>query len=222
MLKQSTHIKNFNKYPIRLLSEKSDSAAPMCTPLSKPKSGTFIMEEIWKAIEGFEDYSISDKGNVYSHKSNKILKPQMNSHGYYHVSLYKLGKFYTKKIHRLVIEIFVPNLSNKSETNHKNGIKTDNRIENLEWVTGRENTIHAKDVLKVTMGSKHKPVIGINIKTGERIRFKSIHEADRNGFGRCSVSNCCNKIGKSLIYKGCIWEFFIEPTSEGKCRIIKI
>jgi hypothetical protein len=222
VLNQNTHINNLKKYPIWLLPEKSDSVAPVCMPLSKPKSGTFIMEEIWKTIEGFEDYLISDKGNVYSHKSNKILKPQMNGHGYHHVSLYKLGEFYTKKIHRLVLEAFIPNLSNKPETNHKNGIKTDNRIENLEWVTGRENIIHAKDILKVTMGSKHKPVIGINIKTGEQIRFKSISEANRNGWGRCSVSNCCNKIKQRLIFKGYTWGFYSELSGEGKCKIVKL
>lgn len=207
MLNQSTHIKNFNKYPIWLLSEKSDSTAPMCTPLSKPKSGTFIMEEIWKEIEGFENYMISNLGRVYSFKNHKILKSSLDSKGYHRVDLFKNGKRYVGSVHRLVGNAFIPNLLNLPEINHKNGITIDNKIENLEWMTHKQNGRHARDVLKrfYNTGPKGKPVIGLNIKTQEQIKFKSAGEAGKNGFNNGHVSDCCNK--RRYTHKGYKWQY---------------
>lgn len=98
--------------------------------------------EIWKDIIGYSnDYQISTLGNIRN-KFGKIMKQRINKHR----SNYKLIRFYGAapflKVHRLVAKTFIPNPLNKPQVNHINGIKSDNRIENLEWVTAKENTIH--------------------------------------------------------------------------------
>lgn len=107
------------------------------------------MDEIWKDIEGYEGlYQISSLGRVRRIKggkgtaSGRILKSFANS-GYFFVGLYVNSKQKHIGVHRLVAEAFIPNPDNKSEVNHINGNKHDNRIVNLEWVTPSENMQHA-------------------------------------------------------------------------------
>lgn len=109
------------------------------------------MEE-WKPVKGYEGkYEISNTGQTmslnYQHTNNaKILKPVMRRHGYFSVMLYSNGAYKHKLAHRLVAETFVVNVFGKKEVNHKNGIKTDNHYENLEWVTPKENIRHSHNM----------------------------------------------------------------------------
>ena len=102
------------------------------------------MEEQFKPIKGFEGlYEVSNLGRVKSLIRNIILKPSYDKTGYHILSLYKGKKHNTKTVHRLIAMGFIQNLENKPEVNHINGIKSDNRIENLEWATRKENVNHA-------------------------------------------------------------------------------
>ena len=94
---------------------------------------------------------VSNMGNVLTVPRNNRdglkLKPRNRGKGYLSVSLCKDGKYFSVLIHRAVAEAFIPNPDEKSQVNHKNGIHSDNRVENLEWVTAQENIRHKYDVL---------------------------------------------------------------------------
>jgi hypothetical protein len=104
-------------------------------------------------IKGYSNYWVTDDGRVYvrSAKTGYRIK-QMAYHyvtgGYRMVHLRKNGKQISSTVHRLVAETFIPNLDNKPQVNHKNGIRTDNRVENLEWVTAQENILHSLRTLR--------------------------------------------------------------------------
>ena len=116
-----------------------------------------IQDEVWKDIEGYEGlYQVSTCGNIKSlakprkngngrsyTQKEKLLKQTFTSTGYKKVELYKDGKRKGFKVHRLVAIAFIPNPDNKPEVNHIDGNKINNNIDNLEWVTSSENSIHA-------------------------------------------------------------------------------
>ena len=89
-------------------------------------------------------YLVTKDGRVYSEMSNRFLK-QTTEKGYMILNLRIDGKTYKKYVHRIVAEVYIPNPHNKPEINHKNAIKDDNRVDNLEWNTSKENIRHAYD-----------------------------------------------------------------------------
>lgn len=117
--------------------------------------------ERWKSVVGYIGlYEVSDRGNVRSVEreintairhntrrmcNGKMLKRNLGTKGYYKVDLCKDGKVNTVNVHRLVAEAFIPNPNNLRVVNHINGIKTDNAVENLEWVSYQENHWHARE-----------------------------------------------------------------------------
>lgn len=102
------------------------------------------MKEIWKPIKNYKNYLVSNLGNIkrlYTY-TELILIPQLSKWGYLRVQLSNNHKYRKFTVHRLVLETFKPMIK-KLQVNHINGIKTDNRLCNLEWVTPSQNVIHA-------------------------------------------------------------------------------
>jgi hypothetical protein len=120
------------------------------------------MEEIWKDVKDFEGlYQVSNLGNVKRLVSKRVLAERLigssiDRYGYVKRVLCKDGKMYFFTEHRLVANAFIPNDFNKPTVNHINGIKTDNKLDNLEWCTIKENNDHAINTgLKNLKGIKH-------------------------------------------------------------------
>ena len=177
--------------------------------------------EVWKDVVGFEGlYKVSDKGNVYSverkdsrgHKrGGRILRPSYDKDGYLLISLYKNGKVKKKRIHRLVIEAFIPNPNKLPQVNHKDENLSNNELSNLEWCDARYNSNYGTRNKRI-----RKKVRAVNIKNGEVIRFKSTVEAESKGYDRSTISKACRGvyrsnagklIGDGRTYKGHIWYY---------------
>ena len=164
------------------------------------------VSEIWKDIIGYEGYyQVSSLGRVRSlnrtvrnHLGFTFAKGKVLSgiprNGYIRVQLFKDGKFKNYSIHRLVANAFVDNKNNMPEVNHKNEDKSDNRFNNLEWCSRKQNCNYgtrserqskkiSKNILQLTIDGH---LIG---------NFKSAIEASRLlGFKSNHISECCNGI----------------------------
>ena len=165
--------------------------------------------EIWKDIKDYEGcYQISNLGNIKSlirknNKKEKLLKVQISTCGYYKILLYKNNKSKHFKVHRLIAIHFIPNIYNKEQINHIDGNKLNNNINNLEWVTPKENMQHA-----VRTGLKDKGIISSTklksipitlYKDGIEFTFSSRNEAARSlGLNKGNLSLFCKGVLKYM------------------------
>jgi WD40 repeat protein len=168
---------------------------------------------MWKKIivDGIETfYSVSIEGKVRNDRRNSLLN-QHEQQGYMHVSLSCFEKTKRLKVHRLVAIAFIPNPENKPYVNHKNGNKSDNTVENLEWVTASENTIHAWDT-GLAKSTVARNVVQYSL-SGEKIaEYKSVREASLSTeSSEEKISMCCNNKRKS--HNGYQWKFQNENLS---------
>ncbi len=162
------------------------------------------MIEQWKSIKDFEDlYEISTFGRVKALKKKvyyidgrirnyeeKILKPRIDGRGYYFVTLH--GKTIEQlRVHRLVSEAFIDNSNNKPCVNHKDSNRLNNRVDNLEWCTYSENTVHG-----IRAGNINNPAKKISAETAIQIReYKKNNTITQASLGKLFG------LGQSQIYR---------------------
>ena len=172
-----------------------------------------MKKEVWKPIKGYEGiYDVSSLGRVRayprigSQTSNiRIMKLQTDKDGYRRIGLKKYGVTKRCSVHRLVAEAFIPNPDNKPQVNHKSGVKDQNNVENLEWVTQSENTIHSFRVL----GQKPNKTNCRKVKCVETAQiFLSAAEASRVlGIGASEIRKVAMKKPRYKTAGGFHWEY---------------
>lgn len=188
--------------------------------------------EVWKDIKGYENqYQISNLGNIRAlsrkgqRKGVERMKTRISNWGYPIISIWKNNKQKTFSVHRLVAETFIANPNNNAEVNHKNGIKTDNRVENLEWVTREENIQHAYDTglnpKSLPMPEVVKMPKIICCETGDV--FNSITEASHKyNVSISHLSSCLNGKDNRKTVGGWHWLYcYCEPVKPDDDIIFK-
>lgn len=172
--------------------------------------------ETFKAHPQFPHYQIGTLGTIISTKVNKegrTRKVHANKLGYVCVILTQSsGVYLTKKVHRLVAEAHVPNPEGKPEVNHIDHNKANNRLENLEWVTHRENHIkgrafHGDKWSKANIGKGAKPVTATPVDGGEPIRWPSVRAYALHSGNVNRAANVCKAIQTGQPSYGMRWEF---------------
>lgn len=186
-----------------------------------------MQNEIWKEITGYEGlYEVSNLGNVKSLERNivrkdgtnyyipeRILRPCKSSKGYLNIGLNKNGRAKSYKVHRLVAEAFIPNPENKLEVNHINADKTDNRVDNLEWATRKENVQHSIDEgLQTMFGVKNNkrstPVAKYDNNNVLIAVYPSMREASRQtGIHQSDICKCCKNVKNHITAGGFVWAY---------------
>ena len=180
------------------------------------------MQEIWRTVKGYPLYSVSNLGRLKNNKTQRILQGGLDNYGYRNAILCNNGKRKSKTIHRLIAENFIDNPENKPQVNHINGIKTDNRVINLEWVTNQENQDHFwkvinSDANKANRSKAHKGkgVLSENPNAKSVIRvedgkiYKTIKEAALDvGIKYHHIGEVCR--GKRKSAGGYHWKFYKE------------
>ena len=166
------------------------------------------MEEIWKIIEEYPDYMVSNMGRVKSLNYNrtgkeKIMKGSQDKDGYLKVVLYKEKKEKTHRIHRLVAAAFIDNPNNLSQINHKDEDKTNNRVDNLEFCTAKYNINYGSRNDKMAK-SRSIPILQFNLDGEFICKWESGTQVRKDlGFDNSSIIKCCK--GKLKSVGGFIW-----------------
>lgn len=174
--------------------------------------------EIWKSIEGYEGlYEVSDLGNIKSlerlcksrgkrfRPTKEMIKKQVpNKQGYMLISLSKNSKCKNFSVHRLVAKAFIPNPNNFPQVNHKDEIKSNNAVENLEWCDGKYNSNYGTARIR-QIEPRLIPIIQLDKNNNVIKEWKSCSETKKFGFEPRHVNACCKKIQKTHI--GYKWEY---------------
>ncbi len=166
------------------------------------------MKEEWKPIKDFENYEVSNLGRVRNSRGH-IMKLHQNQVGYYQAPMSKNGKAYLKCVHKLVAEAFIENPRGCTEVNHIDETRANNRVDNLEWCTHRENILHGTCIARAVKKRKEKhparKVLAIFPDNSTRC-FASASEASKElgideGGIRSVLSGCRQKhLGTRWLY----------------------
>ena len=147
-----------------------------------------------KDIKGYEGlYAITTEGDVYSYKYKKFLKPRVNHKGYLYVNLWKDGKVKTYSLHRLVAEAYIPNPDNLPQVDHIDENKTHNYVNNLQWITHRDNN----------RKSKNKPILQYDLDGNFIREWPSATDVGKEV--KKGINNCLK--GRAKTAYGFIWKY---------------
>lgn len=164
----------------------------------------------WRTVKEYDHYEVNRLGQIRHkvRKRNLILRP--NKSGYLYVNFNIKGHRQNFAVHRIVANAFIPNPNHKPEVNHIDFNKSNNCIENLEWVDSSENKKHTYANKKVNLGKKVEQWT----KDGFYLRtFNTISEAAQfMNCGVAAISNCCNGISKTSM--GYVWKFVEGSTTK--------
>lgn len=183
------------------------------------------LNEVWKDIKGYEGlYQVSNFGRVKSvvkilphYKGGtritkeRILSIYINNYGYYQVGLKVNACEKMFLVHRLVAEAFIPNPNNYPCVNHKSEVKTDNRVENLEWCDYQYNSNYGTrnqriSLIKREYHPKAKAIKQFDLDENLIREWKSINEVKReNNYDTSAISRCCK--GKYKTAYGYVWKY---------------
>nr|QBK85444.1 MAG: uncharacterized protein LCMAC101_00310 [Marseillevirus LCMAC101] len=175
--------------------------------ISEPKLDLLFEEtRNWKLIENYNG-RVSLDGRIYSDKHRKLRTLTKSPRGYLTVTL---GKTRTCQVHQLVAQAYIPNPHNYPGVNHKDGDKTNNAVENLEWANQHINILHSHDM---GLQKSRKPIIQYDSTGSEVTRFKSLEEAaNAVGVGPTTISGAAR--GKHKSAAGFVWRFEDNPLSD--------
>ena len=176
------------------------------------------MIEEWRTIKDFPDYEVSNMGRIrskdryrpYAHGLRLVkgqplkTRPNAKRNGYVYVQLCDKSKHYACKLHRLVAEAFIPNPEGKPQVNHIDCDVTNNRVDNLEWVTAKENS-HWTKVCGRQAEPRARALIATNVETGEQLYYRSGKDAERHGHTRSAIWRCVK--GEYKTHHGLEWSY---------------
>lgn len=160
--------------------------------------------ETWKEINNYEGlYWASTDGKV-KNRFGRILRPMVEWSGYLRLNLCKNGAVKKTAVHRIIAETFIPNPNNLPEVNHKNELKYDNRVENLEWMSSKDNCNYGKRN-KLIKEKQSKKVYQYD-KEGNLIKiWDSTQECAKYGYNQGHVAACCR--GERKTHKNSLWSY---------------
>jgi hypothetical protein len=180
------------------------------------------MNEVWKEIKGYEGlYQVSNLGRIKSSHKEKhiIIKPGKDKDGYLQFGFSNNGTVLMRKIHRKVAETFIDNPHNKKTVNHINGIKDDNRVENLAWCTHLENMQHARRIGLIDQHGEKSVRAKLSLSEVRAIR-KSYKETKLNQYELAEiygVSQTC--ISEITLFKTWNEVLYVKETKEETKKI---
>lgn len=162
------------------------------------------MIEVYKTIEEYPNYQVSNLGNVKNIKTDTILKPYNTKSGYLHIDLYNENGRKHYFVHRLVALAFLPNHNNLTEVNHKDEDKTNNKVDNLEWCDRYYNINYG--TTQIRRAEKKKIRILQYTKEWEYVNeWDSIKTASQSlNISKSLISECCS--GKYKTAGGYVWK----------------
>ena len=173
----------------------------MKKPINNCKDKSFVK------IPGVSGYLINKKGEIFSEFKGEVMKPALRSGYHFVVIMTDTGKRVNKMIHRLMAETFLPNPDNLPEIDHIDGNALNNNLDNLRWVTKKENQNNPITLSKLKLSAQDisKPVL--QLKNGVIVKeYNSINEAAKmNLFSPIAICMVCK--GKRKTHKGYMWRY---------------